>query len=140
MEEAEAEAVLSEMGAVLMASEVQPKLVTRLLLGGLGLRDQHDALSKDMSSAAAAAVEEASGTKGESIKGLAECKSVMRQWRIFLAVSGHGEDVEPTLEMVENFTSMLFWYRSRADVRGRTGLGDGAAKKASFVLAQVRAQ
>ena len=68
-----------------------PKLKTLQLLDGLGLDDEEEALEAAMFDEVVSAVAAADGEAGDKVKYEYAVQSMVRRWKLFLALSGSGE-------------------------------------------------
>ena len=134
--DAEAAAALRELGATLKASKNAPKLHTLKVLHGLGLDEEEDELELSMMEELATLVKNADGPAGDQVKYEHAVGSMVKRWKLFLALNDVGEQA-PTLEMVKLFVGFMYTYRQRASKTGRQGLGDSMADMAQYILAQV---
>ena len=137
--EAAAAAAMRELGKTLMASGAVPKLQTLQFLSELGLEDEEDALESDMINAVKSIIEEADGPAGDRVKYEYAVESMLRRWKLFVALHNFGEQ-EPTHEMVRLYMGFMYSFRQRSIKTGRQGLGDSMAEMAQYILAQVRAR
>ena len=135
MAEAAAAAALHELGATLKKSGTT-QLATLKLLGDLGLNEDEEALEADELAEIASVVEKADGEAGDRVKYEYAVGSMVRRWKLFLALHGFGEE-QPTHEMVKLFVGFMYLYRQRPSKVGRQGLGDSMAEMAQYILAQV---
>jgi hypothetical protein len=134
--DAEAAAALRELGATLKASTNAPKLHTLKVLHGLGLDEEEDELELSMMEELATLVKNADGPAGDQVKYEHAVGSMVKRWKLFVALYDLGEQA-PTLEMVKLFVGFMYTYRQRASKTGRQGLGDCMAEMAQYILAQV---
>ena len=81
-------------------------------------------------------VKNADGPSGDKVKYEHAVSSMVKRWKLFLALNDVGEQA-PTLEMVKLFVGFMYTYRQRASKTGRQGLGDCMAEMAQYILAQV---
>ena len=130
---------LRELSRVLKGSATMTALGTRQLLGDLGLPDEQQELDEEILEEVAAALEKAEGEAGDRVKYKEACKSMLKRWKLFLAVHSISEDSEPTLNMVKTFCAFMYKHRQRLSTIGRQGLGDAVAKMAKHVRCSARA-
>ena len=102
--DAEAAAALRELGATLKASKNAPKLHTLKVLHGLGLDEEEDELELSMMEELATLVKNADGPAGDKVKYEHAVSSMVKRWKLFLALNDVGEQA-PTLEMVKLFVT-----------------------------------
>ena len=137
---ASVDAAMAALGDSLKKSSAIPSLAKRTVLEGLGFDDQKLELEEEMAAETLRIVQLADGKAGDKPKYVAAVGQQERRWRLFLAVHGYGVDVEPTTEMVREYTGFMYTTRQRASRTGRPGLGDSLAEMAQYILAQVRAR
>ena len=134
--EAKAAAALRELGATLKASATAPKLKTLQLFKDLGLDEEEDELELNIMEEIASLVKNADGPAGDRVKYEHAVGSMVKRWKLFVALYDLGEQ-EPTHEMVKLFVGFMYTYRQRTSKTGRQGLGDSMAEMAQYILAQV---
>ena len=121
--EAKAAAALRELGATLKASATAPKLKTLQLFKDLGLDEEEDELELNIMEEIASLVKNADGPAGDQVKYEHAVGSMVKRWKLFVALYDLGEQ-EPTHEMVKLFVGFMYTYRQRTSKTGRQGLGD----------------
>jgi len=105
------------------------------VLKELELEEEASAVSEEIREMLRASKECAEGEAGDSVKYEQAAQVVKKRWLLFLGVRGYADSMQPTKEMVEEFTTFMFTTRQRRSKVGRTGLGDGAPLLARYTLA-----
>ena len=105
------------------------------VLKELELEEEASAVSEEIQEMLTASKECAEGKAGDSVKYEQAAQVVKKRWLLFLGVQGYADSMQPTKEMVEEFTTFMFTTRQRRSKVGRTGLGDGAPLLARYTLA-----
>ena len=105
--EAKAAAALRELGATLKASATAPKLKTLQLFKDLGLDEEEDELELNIMEEIASLVKNADGPAGDQVKYEHAVGSMVKRWKLFVALYDLGEQ-EPTHEMVKLFVGFMY--------------------------------
>ena len=137
---ASVDAAMAALGASLKKATSISSLAKLSVLEELGFDDEKLELEEDIAAETLRIVQLADGKAGDKPKYVAAVGQQERRWRLFLALHGYGVDMEPTREMVREYTGFMYTTRQRTSKTGRQGLGDSLAEMAQYILAQVRAR
>ena len=135
---ADVAAALASVGKAVRGSSVHSNLQKRELLSALELDDDAEVNAEELKAELRAAEAFADGEAGDRVKYMAAGKSMLKRWRLCLAIYNTDETEVPTAAMAKAFTVFLFKCRQRRSVHGREGLGDSMGEMAQYTLAQVR--
>lgn len=131
--------VMTTMGSNLLAGGGSTTKLQRLqLLKEIDLEDEATGLKEDLAEMLTSAKALAEGDAGDSGKYEKAASMLMKRWLLFLTVYGYDESsMQPTVQMVEEFTVFMFKTRQKRSAAGKQGLGDSAPLLARYALAQL---
>ena len=135
---ADVAAALATVGRAMRGSSMHSNLQKREMLSALELEDDAEANAEELKEELRAAEAFADGEAGDRVKYMAAGKSMLKRWRLCLAIFNIDEAELPTEAMAKSFTVFLFKCRQKRSVHGREGLGDSMGEMAQYTLAQVR--
>jgi hypothetical protein len=135
---AEVAAALAAVGQAVRRSNVHTNLQKQTLLETLELDEDAQANANELKEQLKAAEAFADGEAGDRVKYVAAGRSMLKRWRLCLAIHNIDEAEAPTEAMAKAFTVFLFKCRQKRSLHGREGLGDSMGEMAQYTLAQVR--
>ena len=126
---------LKELGAAVRKSKSYVSLQKRELFDLLELQDEFQSQEDELRAEVATMEMLAASESGDRVKYKQAALQMQRRWELFLDLHDK-RDEQPSLKLVEHFTTFMFTTRQRRSSAGRQGLGDSVAVMAQYILAQ----